>query len=119
MLKQLVALVATLTLTLAHAIPARADVRDSEPSPAVVLTTCAGVYGTLAVFASPENRAPLQARAQQIMHVALTLNPRAADIAIKLMEKNVSRIRANDPTVVDEIKGAEAYCRGYLPRVGL
>lgn len=116
MLKTLVALIATLTLALAHAIPARAD---SEPSPAVVLTTCAGVYGTLAVFASPQNRAPLQARAQQIMHVALTLNPNASTVAIKLMEQNVARVRANDPTIVDEIKGAEAYCRGYLPRYGL
>lgn len=114
--KTLVALVATLTLTLAHAVPARAD---TNLTPAVVLTTCAGVYGTLAVFASPQNQPALKARAVQIMNVALTLNPNASAVAIKLMEKNVTRIRANDPTVVDEIKGAEEYCRGYLPRYGL
>ena len=112
--KILVTLVATLTL--AHAIPSRAD---TTLSPSVVLTTCAGVYGTMAVFASPQNQSVLKARAMQIMNKALDYNPNASDIAIKLMERNVARIRANDPTVVNEIKGAEEYCRGHLPQYGL
>ena len=113
--KTLVAILATLALTLAHAVPARAD----NLTPSQVLTTCAGVYGTLAVYASPQNQPVLRARATQIMDRALTLNPNAATLALGLMDRNIARIRANDPTVVEEIRGAEAYCSSHLPGLGL
>ena len=115
MLKTLVALLATLALTLAHAVPVRAQ----DLSPAQALPTCAGVYATLAVYASPQYQPQLKARSMQIMDIALNYNPNAAKIALKLLENNIARVRANDPTVADEVGGAEKYCRQYITRFGL
>ena len=115
MRKIIVSAVATLATTMALATPARA----AEPSPAVVLTTCATAYATMAVFASPSSQAALKERSMRIMSVALDYNPDAAKVGLRLLEQNVARVRANDPNIVNEIVGTEQYCRGYLPRFGI
>ena len=91
----------------------------SNIPPGVGISTCAAVYGTLARFADPGDRPVLKQRALQLLNAAGSYDPQAAAASVGLLQQNVARVLANDPTIGLEIRSTEAGCRKYLPQWGL
>ena len=107
-------IIVTLSLSLATTLAVAQDL-----PPAQALPICAGVYGTLAAYAAPEYKAAIKSRSIQIMNEALKYNANSYDIAATLMQKNIAKVKANDPAVGSEVANAELYCRTYVKQYGL
>ena len=110
MLKIIAAVALLITLGTAQA-------QDLAPEQA--LPVCAGVYGTVSMYGSAQAQAFWTARARRVLNLAGTYNPNAGAIAGRLMERNITRFKANDPTIADEVGGALDYCNRYVARYGI